>query len=147
MELITFHEKIYGKYQSKLFLFEPTWDSFRPIIGVGWDGYQFSNIYTKQNLFSEWYGYESPEEKKLCRKLIEETELANAKEIKDPIQFWRWYGETNVKWWRDRPCVFASQCVSRDNKSWKKYLSYLESKAKTLRQPFRGRATKRLVPK
>ena len=55
-------------------------------------------------------------------------------------------GEKNVKWWRDRPCVFTS-CVSRDNDSWKAYLRYLEVRAKTLRRPFHGRATRRLLPK
>lgn len=146
MELITFHDKIYGKYQSKLYLFEPTWDSFRPILGVGWNGSKFIPIDDKKSLFSNHYGYESTEQKELCRKLIQETELSDAKEVSDPVQVWRWYGETNVKWWRDRPCVFLP-CVSKDADSWKGYLKYLEKRHRTLRQPFKGRATKRLVPK
>ena len=147
MELITFHDQIYGKYEKKLYLFEPTWDSFRPIAGIAWNGRMFVPIEShKSDLFSETYGYGSLNEKALCRKLIQETELSESREVKDPVLMWRWYGEQNVKWWRDRPCVFLP-CVSRDNESWKLYLKYLETKAKTLRRPFHGRSTRRLVAK
>jgi len=149
MELVTFHDRTYGKLNGQLYTFETTWDSFRPINGIGWDGRLLVPIDSeyKLDLFSPVYGYGSHDIKAECRRLTQETELSDAKEIRDPIQIWRWYGEKNVKWWRDRPCVFVSQCVSRDSESWKKYLKYLEVRAKTLRRPYHGRATKRLVPK
>ena len=149
MELITFHDRIYGKLNGKLYTFETTWDCFRPINGIGWNGKLLVPIDGdyKIDLFSPDYGYGSLTVKAECRRLTQETELSEAKEIKDPIQLWRWYGETNVKWWRDRPCVFASPCVCRDSESWKYYLKYLETRAKTLRRPCHGRATKRLLPK
>lgn len=149
MELVLFHDRIYGTYQGQLFIFESTWDSFRPITGIGWNGKRMIPIDKeyKQNLLDSFYGYGSLEMKALCRKLTQETELENAKETKDPVYIWRWYGEKQVKWWRDRPCVFASPCVEKDMNAWKKYLHYLEVRAKTLRRPFKGRATKRLLPK
>lgn len=149
MELLTFHDRIYGKYQGQLFTFEPTWDSFRPISGVGWNGKIMTPIDStyKSNLLDSFYGYGTLEMKALCRKLTNETELEDTKETKDPIYLWRWYGEKNIKWWRDRPCVFTTPCVERDLSAWKKYLSYLEVRARTLRRPFKGRATKRLLPK
>lgn len=149
MELVTFHDRIYGKYKGQLYTFEPTWDSFRPITGVGWNGKQLVPLDEsyKSNLFDEYYGYGSLAMKAECRRLTQETELSETKEIKDPVHLWRWYGEANVKWWRDRPCVFASQCVCRETNSWKHYLKYLEVRAKTLRRPFHGRATRRLLPK
>lgn len=148
MELITFHDRIYGKYKGQLFTFESTWDSFRPITGIGWNGKVLIPIDDnyKKSLLDDFYGYGDIEMKTLCRKLTSETELESAKEIKDPIHLWRWYGETNIKWWKDRPCVFTSPCVNRDGDSWKKYLSYLEVRAKTLRRPFKGRITRRLLP-
>ena len=147
MELISFHERLYGKYECQLFTFEPTWDSFRPIGGVGWNGKRLVPIEThKSNLFDTFYGYGSLEMKALCRKLTQDTEL-EGKECKDPVQLWRWYGEKNLVWWRDRPCVFVSPCVSRDQTEWRKYLSYLEVRSKTLRRPFKVRQTKRLLPK
>ena len=149
MELLTFHDRIYGKCNGKLYTFETTWDSFRPISGIGWNGKQLVPIDAeyKTNLFSPDYGYGSVNEKAECRRLTQETELSETKEIKDPIYMWKWYGEKNVKWWKDRPCVFVSPCVSKDTQSWKHYLKYLEVRAKTLRKPFKGRATKRLLPK
>ena len=147
MELITFHDRIYGKLSGQLYTFETTWDSFRPINGIGWDGRLLVPIDSeyKMDLFSNDYGYGNL--KLECKRLTQETELSETKNIGDPIQLWRWYSEKNVKWWRDRPCVFATQCVSRDSDSWKKYLKYLEVRAKTLRRSYHGRATKRLVPK
>jgi hypothetical protein len=149
MELISFRERIYGKFDQRLFVFEPSWDSFRPISGIGWDGAKLVPIDAeyKQDVFSSLYGYNSLETKALCKTLTQETELDDAKCILDPVYVWRWYGEKNVKWWRDRPCVFLSPCVSKDSLSWKMYLSYLDTRAKTLRRPYHGRATRRLLPK
>ena len=144
-----FHDRIYGRFENQLFTFEPTWDSFRPITGIGWNGKRMvpiDDIY-KKSLLDPFYGYGNYDMKKLCRDLTRETELENAYEIRDPVHLWRWYKESNIKWWRDRPCVFSSPCVQRDTTAWKNYLSYLDVRAKTLRRPFKGRATRRLVPK
>lgn len=147
MELLSFHDRIYGKYNSQLFTFEPTWDSFRPIQGIAWNGKVIAPVEIEYNLFDPYYGYGSLEMKTLCRKLTLETELSNCVETKNPVYLWRWYREKNVNWWRDRPCVFSSSCVERDNLAWKKYLKYLETNAKTLRKPLKLRMTKRLLPK
>jgi len=149
MDLVEFRGIMYGKYESKLYIFEPTWDLFRPITKVGWDGQRIAvvdDIY-KKDLFSPYYGYESLGQKAECRRLIQNTELETAKEIVDPIDFWKWCGETSSTWWRDRPCVFVNSCISKDSQDWKKYLKYLNVRAKTLRHPPNGRITRRLVPK
>jgi hypothetical protein len=94
MELLTFHDRVYGKCNGKLYTFETTWDSFRPISGIGWNGKQLVPIDAeyKTNLFSSEYGYGSVNEKAECRRLTQETELSETKEIKDPIYMWKWYG-------------------------------------------------------
>jgi hypothetical protein len=137
MELRTFHGNLFGKVQKKVYVYEPTWDSFRPISKVAWNGSEFETLDSefKQNMLSPFYGFGSAEQKAFCRKLAEETELENAPEIKNPVDFWRWAGETEVSWWRDRPVVFASACVSREGLGWKKYIKYLESKGRRLSQP------------
>ena len=145
MELVEFRSAIYGKYENKLFIFEPTWDSFRPISRVGWDGSRITiedSLY-KKDLFSPYYGYESLGQKALCRKLIQTTELESAREIQNPVDFWKWCGETDAKWWRDRPCVFLNSCVSREASGWKSYLRYINSRSKTLRHAPRGRLTRK----
>lgn len=146
MDLRTFQDRIYGRYEKQLFIFEPTWDSFRPIEHVAWDGknYIILDLKFKQDVFDENYGYGSLAMKASCRKLSQDTELETAKEISDSVEFWKWSGETELKWWNDRPCLFASSCMKKDNEQWKSYLNYLNVRAKTLRQPIRGRLTKRL---
>jgi hypothetical protein len=144
MELRTFYNRIYGKYDKQLYVFEPLWDSFRPIERVGWNGKQFSIVDSKykQDIFSRTYGFEGLEQKNLCKKLLDETELEHSVEIIDPVTFWKWCGETEAKLFKDRPCVFANSCVEKD---WKKYLKYLEVKPRTLRTFNLGRTTKRLL--
>jgi hypothetical protein len=144
MELRTFYNRIYGKYEKQLYVFEPMWDSFRPIERVGWNGKQFSIVDAKykQDIFSRTYGFENLEQKILCKKLLDETELEHSVEILDPVSFWKWCGETEAKLFKDRPCVFANSCVEKD---WKKYLKYLEVKPRTLRTFNLGRTTKRLL--
>lgn len=149
MELCYFRERIYGKKDNQLFVFEPTWDSFRPIEKVAWDGEVFKIIDTKytSDLFDEYYGYGSLVMKANCRQLSQDTELSESNKITDPILFWKWCGETEAKWWFDRACVFSDSCISKDQKNWKTYIKYLQTKPKTLRRPLKGRLTRRLVPK
>lgn len=146
MDLRTFHSRIYGKYENQLYVFEPTWDSFRPIEKVGWDGKQFAIVDTKykEDLFNTIYGFESLEQKNLCRRLLDETELEHSVEVTDPITFWKWCGETEAKLFIDRPCVFANSCVEKD---WRRYLQYLNVRPRTLRHFPTGRITKRLLPR
>lgn len=146
MELKTFQDRIYGRYENQLFIFEPSWDSFRPIEHVAWNGkkYIILDQKFKQDVFDPNYGYGSLDMKAKCRKLSQDTELDDAKEIKDPVEFWKWAGEKELKWWNDRPILFASPCVSREINEWKTYLKYENVRAKTLRHSVRGRLTKRL---
>jgi hypothetical protein len=146
MELKTFQDRIYGKYENQLFVFEPTWDSFRPIEHVGWDGknYVILDQKFKQDLFDPNYGYGTLEMKAKCRKLSQDTELDDAKPIVDSVEFWKWSGEKELKWWNDRAVLFANPCVQRDMQGWKSYLHYLNVRSKTLRNNVRGRLTRRL---
>jgi hypothetical protein len=149
MELCVFHSNIYGKKDGQLFVFEPTWDSFRPIEKVGWDGVKYSVVDSKYktDIFDQNYGYGSLQMKALCRQLSQTTELEEAKEITEPVAFWKWCGESEAKWFYDRACVFSNPCVERNSNGWKKYLYYLNVRAKTLKNTVRGRITRRLVPR
>jgi hypothetical protein len=149
MELIKFRDQIYGKHLSELFLFDTLWESFRPINGVVWNGEALvvDDSRFKLDLFDENYGYGSTEKKRLCKYLTENTEISTIHEFSNPIEFWKWSGQQNVKWWKDRPIVFENSCIDRETNSWKNYLRYLNSRAKTLRRSLKGRLTRRLVPK
>ena len=80
----------------------------------------------------------------MCHELTEATEL-DGREIKDPTEFWKWAGILDAVWFRDRPCVFLTECVPRN---WSDYVKYLGSKGKTLRRRIpSGRVTRRLIRK
>ena len=147
MELCEFRGRIFGKQSKQLFTFESVWDSFRPITSAGWNGREIVVVDSeyKRDMFSPLYGYGTSEMKELCRHLTQKIELGNAKEIVDPIAFWRWCGVSDAKWWNDRPCVFASKCVDKSNSSWKSYLSYIHSKPKTRRNLVVRRMTRKRV--
>lgn len=144
MDVCLFNTRVYGKYSGQLFVFEPTWDLFRPVSRVGWNGKKFAFEGYNPNLFSPYYGFESPEQKVLCRQFAETTEL-NAREIKDPVDFWKWAGITDASWFRDRPCVFLTECSP---KNWHEYVKYIGSRGRTLRRRIpSGRITRRLIKK
>lgn len=149
MQLCEFRDTIYGKYKRYLFKFETTWDSFRPISYVGWNGTDFVTVDSdfKKDIFSPYYGYGTQQMKAVCKQLTLTTELGNAVAIADPVDFWKWCGQSQASWWRDRPCVFSSRCISRNISDWKQYISFLQSKPRTLRRNILRHRTKRLVPK
>ena len=149
MQLCEFRDTIYGKYKRYLFKFETAWDSFRPISYVGWNGTDFVTVDSefKKDMFSPYYGYGTPQMKAVCKQLTSTTELGNAVIFTDPVDFWKWAGQSQASWWRDRPCVFASRCIGRNVSDWKKYVSFLHSKPRTLRRNILRHRTKRLVPK
>lgn len=150
MELCEFREDIYGKHNSRLYKFESAWDAFRPIDGIAWDGRRLIELDRrfKTNLLSDYYGYESLEMKRFCNQIIRDVHFEKAIPITDIVHFWKWAGQSNVEWWRDRPCIFASKCVPRTIEGWKMYLTYLRSKPKTLRHSLASRLTRkrRLLP-
>jgi hypothetical protein len=149
MELCEFREVIYGKLNNQLFTFETSWDSFRPITFVGWDGSDFvaDDSAYKKNIFSSYYGYGSADMKKLCKELTKTTELNNAVKITDPVLFWKWCKQPSAQWWYDRPVVFLNACVDKGKLSWRKYVEHSHSRRRTLRKNVLNRATKRLSVK
>jgi hypothetical protein len=142
MEVCQFRGRTYGKVNGTLFVFEETWDSFRPIKLVYWNGKKFITDDTdfKTNLFDQNYGFGSSEMKLFCKKITENTELGGLE--LNSTDFWNWCG-TPTEWFRDRPCVLSG-CESRD---WKKFIILSGSKPRTLRRAHGSRVTRRLVTK
>jgi len=136
MELINFKGTLYGKLESQLFVWEAAWDSFRPIESIGWNGKEIIGVDTKykQDIFDPYYGYGSPEMKQLCRRLTDITEL----DVPESTIPW-----LKGEFWRDRNCAFAFECSSRSVQSWKNYIAYTNSRAKTLRKIPGNRITRR----
>ena len=142
MDVCMFRGRTYGKASGQLYVFEDTWDSFRPITKVYWNGKKFAtddSVY-KTNIFDPVYGFGSQEMKSRCKYLTGTTELEGPE--LNPTDFWNWCG-TPTEWFHDRPCV-VSGCGSKD---WKNYIKYSGSRPKTLRHAPGSRVTRRLVGK
>jgi hypothetical protein len=139
MELCKFKGILYGKLGTQFFIWDSSWESFRPIEKIAWNGNKITFIDSqyKQDIFDPYYGYGSEDMKKLCNHLSETTELGISE---SPHMRW-----LDSEWWRDRKCTF-SECASRDNSSWNRFIKYTNSKPKTLRRHIENRATKRLIP-
>ena len=148
MDICEFQGRVFGKLKSHLFVLDYSWDTVRPIEYVGWNGIKFEIIDKKfkQNLFDAYYGFGSKEMKTVCDKLFISTSFESPSIIVNPSEFWTWCGH-KTQWWRDRECLFASSCVNPSVDSWKRLIQNTHSKAKTLKQKLRVRATKRLLPK
>ena len=148
MDVCEFQGRIFGKRNTLIFVLDYSWDTVRPIQYVGWTGTKFEIIDTlfKQNLFDPYYGFGNKEMKVLCDTLFASTNFENPVVFVNPSDFWRWCGH-KTQWWRDRDCLFASSCVNPSVDAWKRFIHTTKSKAKTLKQKARLRATKRLLPK
>lgn len=146
MEIRTWNDRLYGKLSSHRFVWEESWDNFRPIAGVGWNGNRWIEIeLSKSNLLDPLYGYGSAEMKALCNKLADTVELESAKPIGSWLEFWKWFEQT-PEWWRDRSIVFSHSCVSRDVKAWKEHCGKSGIRMRTLRHGS-IRKTRRLLPR
>jgi hypothetical protein len=114
MSLSTFQDKTFLSYKGKWFVWEPSWESFRPIDAVEWTGqsFQIDDRAYCADPSDEWYGYGSSKMKQVCEAL---TPLykAGAPPMETPAI------GSKVEWFRDR-AVMLSPCASRDKDSWKR---------------------------
>jgi hypothetical protein len=121
-----FQGRKYYRYKKYWFVWEPAWDSFRPIDGVVWNGtsYVIDDSSYCQDPMSEYYGYGSPQMKQVC-------------ELLNPTEFKRVYGidTGNGEWFRDR-FVPMTHYAPRDKQSWKRMI---QGKHRTCRKAPRGK--------
>lgn len=135
MGLFEFRDGIFLEYKGWWFLWEPAWESFRPIDGVQWDGQTFWVNDQKycSDPTDEFYGYGSDQMKQLC-------DLLNPKREIEPLHV-SVLPTPTLEWFRDRR-VALTVCAPRDAQSWKRMI---QKKPRTCRNAPRGNAfTKRV---
>lgn len=139
MSLFQFQDLVLLQYKTLWFLWEPAWETFRPIDGLRWNGTAFvldDKKYTAE-ILSETYGFGSPIMRKLCEELATKfgSNISKAQRVATPQ-----VGET--EWFRDRFVSFTP-CAPKDKASWKRMC---RGKHRTLRSPPKGkRITRRHV--
>lgn len=116
MSLIKFQDNVFLDYKTNWFVWEPAWESFRPIQSVEWNGDVFQiqdSIYCSDPTDVQ-YGYGSTQMKKVCDLLTQkfESEIPSAKVVTTPVI-------GSASWFRDRHVVL-SRCAPLDVFSWKR---------------------------
>lgn len=126
--LYEFRDKTFLEYKRYWFVWEPAWESFRPIRGVAWDGnaFQIEDTMFCNDPTSPDYGYGSSEMNQLCELLKDKYNETPVKVSSLPI---------GNEWFRDR-FVELSPCAPRDGKSWKRMV---QNKPRTCRKAPRGK--------
>jgi hypothetical protein len=132
--LYEFRDKVFLEYKQYWFVWEPAWESFRPIRGVAWDGKAFQ---VEDSVFcadptSELYGYGSSQMNQLCELLKDKFNGTPVKVSTLPI---------GNEWFRDR-FVTLSPCAPRDIHAWKRMV---QNKPRTCRKAPRGKKLTRRI--
>ena len=135
--MFRFKERVFLK-KDGWFVWEPSWDMFRPISRFVWNGKAYvidDSQYTKDP-FSELFGFGTPAMKEVCTNLtneyldgIEKAPTVREACIGTPI------------WARDR-FVVMDDCID----TWRTHLRAIGSRARTCRNQPRGKKfTKRTL--
>lgn len=116
MSVFKFQDNIYLNYKKQWFVWEPAWETFRPITSVLWNGTTFV-VDDKPFCLDptdELYGYGSSQMKQVCDALTERfaSQISNAKSLQTPEI-------GNVEWFFDRRVALTS-CCARSKESWKR---------------------------
>ena len=130
-----FRDNIYLEYKTLWFLWEPAWESFRPIDGVFWNGKEFQvedREYCADPM-DPLYGYGSEKMRSVCALLKNRRNAVEEKVDMLPVE--------NLEWIRDRR-VAVNACTPKDVQSWKRLV---KNKARTCRKMPRGKKFTRRV--
>ena len=136
--MFRFKERVFLK-KGEWFVWEPSWDMFRPISAFSWDGKSYvidDSQYTKDP-FSDLFGFGTPEMKDICIKLTDDNlqNIENAPHVVEacigtPI------------WARDRFVVMEPESIP----TWRTHLRSIGCRARTCRSQPRGKKfTKRTL--
>ena len=124
--LYEFNETLVLEYKGWWFLWEPAWDSFRPIDNIQWNGSKFvidDKLYCSDPT-DPLYGYKTSSMKQVCELLTEQRKETPVQAL--PLK--------NPEWFFDRR-VSLTACAPRDIASWKRMV---KGKHRTCRKAPKG---------
>lgn len=138
--MFRFGGHIFKKVDTQWFVWEPHWDSFRPIDGFGWNGTTYEvmdNTYTTDP-FSETFGYGTVELQKLSQEITDRhiDEIESTPEVSFALV-------GTPTWVRDRWVVLAKEDAAS---TWRKHIAAIRGRVRTCRKMPRGKkSTKRVL--
>ena len=114
MYLTKFGDSTFLDYKGSWFVWEPCWESFRPVHAVRWDGSSFRMDLVEGSPLDPLYGYGSDAMKSVCDALTAQyaPQLDKAVPVQTPE-----IGP--LLWFRDRR-ISMTACAPRDVASWKR---------------------------
>lgn len=105
-----FQNQLFVKHHQQGFIWESTWESFRPIKSFAWNGtqYEIDDSPYCQNPMDPNYGFGSAEMKAYCKKIPKPEQTIQQLPIIGTTQ-----------WWFDRDIVLTP-CCPKDKQSWRR---------------------------
>lgn len=137
--MYSIHGVVVCSVKNQWFVWEPAWESFRPIESIAWDGTAYvtnDRAYCSDPL-DPLYGYGTPEMKKVCEALTsaQKNNVSNATVVSN-------LAVGPSEWMFDR-MVALTPCAPRDRESWKRMT---RGRTRTLRAGPRNKLTRRTLP-
>ena len=138
MSLSNVHDLTVLEYKQRWFLWEPAWETFRPITALAWTGteYDLDDRAYCSDPMDPLYGFGSPQMKALCDGL---TQMFASQVAKAPTRTMVSIGSS--EWFYDR-MASLTPCAPRDRASWKRMT---HGRYKTLRRAPRNKLTRRTL--
>jgi hypothetical protein len=131
-----FQDKVYALSQKGLLLWEPSWDTFRPVESVVWNPAHnqlepYFGIYT-HDIFDVDYGFKDTAMHEFCIDFTDTNsyDVGGAEDLEDILEFWKW-SNADVKWVGDR--MMAIHPCSGDPER-KKFITRYNLRSKSLRR-------------
>lgn len=138
MSLTKHGDRIFLNYKQNWFLWEPSWESFRPIQSYAWNGkeYEIGDREYCTDPMDSFYGFGSSKMKQVCDALTATyaSQISGAHPVTTPT-----IGPS--EWMFDR-MVVLTPCAPRDRDSWKKMT---HGRCRTLRRAPRNKLTRRIL--
>lgn len=143
-----FQDKVYAMTKKGLLLWEPSWETFRPVESVVWNPINnqlepYFGIFT-HDIFDVNYGFGTNEMHDFCITFTDENayDIGNAGEIESIDEFWRW-SRTKLNWVGDR-ALRVHPCAKDAGR--KQYLLRYKLNAKTCkRSPRNLQGTRKVI--
>jgi hypothetical protein len=129
-----FGDRIYGKYNTKLLVWDAGWDTFRPIDKIVWNHKRkdVQILYGQlcSELFDVDYGF--GDDREACVEFTDKfiADIENAPIIESIDEFWTWTGQ-QTQWFYDRAIVLHP-CSAKPSRA--EYLRIMNLRAKTAKR-------------
>lgn len=145
--MMRFQDRVYAHSQKGLLVWEPSWETFRPVEAIVWNPIHkqiepYYGIYTA-DIFDSFYGFLDDATHQYCIEFTDDHahHIGGVEPTEDIQTFWTWT-KLPLKWVGDRP-MQVHPCAGDPER--KLFLSRYSLRAKTCRKAPRNlRGTRKL---